>query len=85
MFRPTGVTDLWRSVSICDGSSYNGSTLIQCPIELSEPIVYVNFSYRLNAFGRLNGKEALAGGVANVGLYDREYRFDNYQTFVASD
>jgi len=39
-------------------------------------VIYVNFNYRLNAFGWLGGKEALAGGAANVGLYDREYFFD---------
>ena len=27
----------------------------------------------MNAFGWLAGKEALAGGAANVGLHDREY------------
>ena len=68
--------DLRRSVSIGDGSSCNGSTLIQRSVELSEPIIYVNFSYRLNAFGGLGGKEALAGGAANVGLHDRKYHFD---------
>jgi len=36
----------------------------------------------VNAFGWLAGKEALAGGAANVGLHDREYHFDQ-QIFAA--
>ena len=38
----------------------------------------------MNAFGWLAGKEALGGGAANIGLYDREYYFDDqfrYQIF----
>ena len=77
--------DLRRSVFIGDGSSYNGGTLIQRSVELSEPIIHVNFDCRLNAFGWLGGKEALAGRVANVGLLDCKYHFDDYQAFVASD
>ena len=48
-------------------------------------MVYVNFNYRVNGFGWLAGKEALAGGAANVGLYDREYRFDDQKAFMASN
>jgi acetylcholinesterase len=48
-------------------------------------VIYVNFDYRVNAFGWLGGKEALAGGAANVGLHDREYQFDDQQAFMASD
>jgi hypothetical protein len=36
----------------------------------------------VNAFGWLGGKEALAGGAANVGLHDREYNFDDQQDFM---
>ena len=50
--------------------------MVQRSVELGEPVIYVNFNYRLNAFGWLSGKEALAGGAANVGLYDREDHFD---------
>jgi len=40
----------------------------------------------VNGFGWLAGKEALAGGAANVGLYDREYdHFDHQKAFMASD
>ena len=35
----------------------------------------------MNAFGWLAGKEALAGGAANVGLYDREYHFDDRESY----
>ena len=59
-----------------DGSSYNATTFVQRSVELGEPVIYVNFNYRVNAFGWLAGKEALAGGAANVGLHDREYHFD---------
>ena len=62
--------------SIGDGSSYDGSTVVQRSVELGELVIYVNFNYRLNAFGFLGGKEALAGGAANIGFYDREYRLN---------
>ena len=39
----------------------------------------------MNAFGWLAGKEALAGGAANIGLHDREYHFDDQQAFMTSD
>jgi len=45
----------------------------------------VNFNYRVNAFGWLAGKEALAGGAANIGLYDREYRFCDQRIPVGND
>ena len=67
------------------GSSYDGSAFVQRSVELGEPVIYVNFNYRVNAFGWLGGKEALAGGAANVGLYDREHHFNDQSTFVASD
>jgi acetylcholinesterase len=54
-----------------DGSPYNGSAVVERSLELGEPVIYVNFNYRVNAFGWLAGKEALAGGIANNGLYDR--------------
>ena len=60
-----------------DASSYDGSALVQRSVELGEPVIYVSFNYRVNAFGWLAGKEALAGGAANLGLYDREYRFND--------
>jgi acetylcholinesterase len=59
--------------SFGDGSAFNGSTFVQRSVELGEPVIYVNFNYRVNAFGWLGGKEALAGGASNVGLHDREY------------
>ena len=46
---------------------------MQRSIELGEPVIYVNFNYRVNAFGWLAGKEALAAGIANNGFYDRGY------------
>ena len=57
--------------AIGDGSVYNGSAFVQRSVEIGEPVIYVNFNYRVNAFGWLAGKEALAGGASNVGLYDR--------------
>jgi len=34
----------------------------------------------VNAFGWLAGKEALAGGASNLGLYDREYHFGDQES-----
>ena len=62
---------------------YDGTTVVNRSIELGEPLIYVNFNYRLNAFGWLGGKEALAAGAANNGLYDRECHL-NQQTFATS-
>ena len=62
--------------TVGDGSSYDGSALVQRSVQLGEPVIYISFNYRVNAFGFLAGKEALAGGAANVGLYDRECRLD---------
>ena len=70
--------------TIGDGSAYDGTTVVQRSVQLGEPVIYVNFNYRLNGFGWLGGKEALAGGAANAGLYDRAYHFDQ-QTFTASN
>jgi len=61
--------------SFGDASYYNGSAFVRRSVELGKPVIYVSFNYRVNAFGWLAGKEALAGGAANVGLYDREYHF----------
>lgn len=58
--------------AIGDGSSYDSSAFVQRSVELGQPVIYVNFNYRVNGFGWLAGKEALAGGAANLGLYDRE-------------
>ncbi|KAF9789741.1 Alpha/Beta hydrolase protein [Thelephora terrestris] len=56
--------------AVGDGSTYDGTTVVvQCSVQLGKPVIYVNFNYRLNAFGFLGGKEALAGGAVNVGLY----------------
>ena len=59
-----------------DGSAYDGTTVVHRSIKLGEPVIYVNFNYRVNAFGFLAGREALEAGIANNGLYDRAYRFD---------
>jgi len=58
--------------AVGDGSPYDASAFVQRSVELGEPVIYVNFNYRVNAFGWLAGKEVLAGGAANVGLHDRE-------------
>ena len=67
-----------------DGSSFDGSTVVQRSIQLGQPVIYVNFNNRLNAFGFLGGKEALAGGASNIGFYDRECHFGR-QAFTAPD
>ena len=57
--------------AIGDGSLYDGTAFVQCSVKLGQPVVYLNSNYHINAFGWLTGKEALAGGAANIGLYNR--------------
>lgn len=54
-------------------AQYNGTSLVARSFQLSQPIIYVSFNYRLNTFGFLAGKEIKDAGVGNLGLYDREY------------
>jgi len=80
LWRPPADDSQWiygGAFSVGDASSLNGNTFVQRSVELGEPVIYVSFNYRVNAFGWLAGKEALAGGAANVGLYDRRYHFDD--------
>ncbi|KAF9789755.1 Alpha/Beta hydrolase protein, partial [Thelephora terrestris] len=91
--RPAGVTEqsklpvvVWfygGAFAVGDGSSYDGSTVVQRSVELGEPVIYVNFNYRLNAFGFLGGKEALAGGATNIGLYDQKFFLDWVKTYIS--
>ncbi|KAF9789744.1 sterol esterase [Thelephora terrestris] len=93
VIRPAGVTEqsklpvvVWfygGAFAVGDGSSYDGSTVVQRSVELGEPVIYVNFNYRLNAFGFLGGKEALAGGATNIGLYDQKFFLDWVKTYIS--
>ncbi|KAG2008175.1 carotenoid ester lipase [Coprinopsis cinerea AmutBmut pab1-1] len=49
---------------------YDGSTLVARGVERGTPIVYVNFNYRVGAFGYPQGKEADNRGALNLGLKD---------------
>ncbi|KAF9789721.1 Alpha/Beta hydrolase protein [Thelephora terrestris] len=91
--RPAGVTEqsklpvvVWvygGAFAVGDGSTYDGTTVVQRSVQLGEPVIYVNFNYRLNAFGFLGGKEALAGGAANIGLYDQRFFLDWVKTYIS--
>ncbi|KAF9643417.1 sterol esterase [Thelephora ganbajun] len=93
VFRPAGVTEnsklpvvVWfygGAFAIGDGSSYDGSAFVQRSVELGEPLIYINFNYRGNAFGWLAGKEALAGGAANLGLYDQKLFLAWIETYIS--
>ncbi|CAD6906062.1 unnamed protein product, partial [Tilletia controversa] len=54
---------------------HNGSRLVAESVKLGAPAIWVNFNYRINAFGFLSSRQVLkaaqAGEAAlNVGLYD---------------
>ncbi|KAE8252915.1 hypothetical protein A4X06_0g1836 [Tilletia controversa] len=54
---------------------HNGSRLVAESVKLEAPAIWVNFNYRINAFGFLSSRQVLkaaqAGEAAlNVGLYD---------------
>ncbi|KAF8998244.1 Alpha/Beta hydrolase protein [Cyathus striatus] len=56
-----------------DTAFNQGDSVVNRSIALGEPVIYVSANYRLNAFGFLGGKEALAAGAANVGLKDQRF------------
>ncbi|OCH92071.1 alpha/beta-hydrolase [Obba rivulosa] len=58
---------------IGDASRYNGTALVARSVQLGEPIIFVSFNYRVNAFGFLGGKEVHEAGLANLGLRDQRF------------
>lgn len=51
--------------------SYYGTGIISKSVDLGEPVLFVAFNYRLNAFGFLHGKELQEEGSTNIGLRDQ--------------
>ncbi|KAI0059491.1 alpha beta-hydrolase [Artomyces pyxidatus] len=51
--------------------TFGGTGIVQRSIELGQPVVFVSFNYRLNAFGFLAGTEVAKKGLGNIGLHDQ--------------
>ncbi|KAJ5602261.1 hypothetical protein N7510_011795, partial [Penicillium lagena] len=51
--------------------SYDGTGIISKSVDMGEPVLFVAFNYRLNAFGFLHGKELQEEGSTNLGLRDQ--------------
>ncbi|ETS63431.1 hypothetical protein PaG_01714 [Moesziomyces aphidis] len=51
--------------------AYNASELVARSAQMGKPIVFVAISYRVGPFGFLGGKEIVADGTPNAGLYDQ--------------
>ncbi|KAI0091260.1 carotenoid ester lipase precursor [Irpex rosettiformis] len=94
VLRPSNLTDgqkipvvIWiygGGFEFGDASVYDGSALIQKSIDLQEPLIFVSFNYRVNAYGFLNGAEVEAAGVANIGLQDQRQAFRWVQKYISA-
>ena len=51
--------------------SYDGTGIVSKSVAMGEPVIFVAFNYRLNAFGFLHGKELKKEGSTNLGLRDQ--------------
>lgn len=67
-----------------DSASNPGDTVVARSIALGEPVVYVSANYRLNVFGFLQGKEAKAAGLGNIGLRDQRIALHWVQKNIAA-
>ncbi|KAH9947437.1 Alpha/Beta hydrolase protein [Amylocystis lapponica] len=66
-----------------DASPWNGTDLVGRSATIDEPIIFVSFNYRVNAFGFLAGKEVQDAGLANIGLYDQDLAFQWVQQYIS--
>ncbi|EDR10695.1 uncharacterized protein LACBIDRAFT_315360 [Laccaria bicolor S238N-H82] len=65
-------------------SSYQADPLVARSVTLGEPVIYVSANYRLNAFGFLQGKEAKAAGLGNIGLRDQRFALQWVQKHISA-
>ncbi|KAF8313074.1 alpha/beta-hydrolase [Clavulina sp. PMI_390] len=99
VFRPTGVNATAKlpvMVWVYGGSFLNGGSPLYDPtaiidrsVQLSQPVIYVSFNYRVNSFGFLASSEvatAAKHGTAalNAGLYDIQAAFRWVHENIAS-
>ncbi|KAF8313075.1 alpha/beta-hydrolase [Clavulina sp. PMI_390] len=99
VFRPTGVNATFKlpvMVWVYGGSFLNGGSPLYDPtaiidrsIQLSQPVLYVSFNYRVNSFGFLASSEVATAAshetaALNVGLYDIQAAFQWVQENIAS-
>lgn len=52
---------------------YNLSFIVQNSVEIGKPIIGLSLSYRLHAWGFLDGEEVREAGSTNVGIHDQRY------------
>ncbi|KAF8313066.1 alpha/beta-hydrolase [Clavulina sp. PMI_390] len=97
--RPTGVNAtaklpvmMWvYGGSFLNGGSplYDPTAIILRSVQLSQPVIYVSFNYRVNSFGFLGSSDMAAAAkkgstVLNAGLYDIQAAFQWTQKNIAS-
>ncbi|PCH39075.1 sterol esterase [Wolfiporia cocos MD-104 SS10] len=56
-----------------DSSSNPGNDIVERSLVLGQPIIFVSFNYRLNAFGFLASEEVQQAGLTNIGLRDQRF------------
>ncbi|KAH8890481.1 triacylglycerol lipase [Thozetella sp. PMI_491] len=63
---------------------YNLSFIVQQSVSGKTPFIGVSINYRLQGFGFLFGKEALASGAANIGIHDQRLALRWIQENIAA-
>lgn len=65
------------------GILYQGANIVQRSVEMDQPVIFVSFNYRLNAFGFSGGKEIEDAGVTNLGLKDQRMAMQWVQKHIS--
>ncbi|KAF9810805.1 hypothetical protein IEO21_06785 [Rhodonia placenta] len=61
-----------------------GNIIVERSITLGEPIIFVSFNYRLNAFGFLAGEEVEKARLTNIGLRDQRFAMEWVHQYISS-
>ncbi|OSX62566.1 hypothetical protein POSPLADRAFT_1142177 [Postia placenta MAD-698-R-SB12] len=69
-----------------EGSSASnpGNIIVERSITLGEPIIFVSFNYRLNAFGFLASEEVENAGLTNIGMRDQRFAMEWVNKYISS-
>ncbi|KAF9810804.1 hypothetical protein IEO21_06784 [Rhodonia placenta] len=67
-----------------NSASNPGNIIVERSITLGEPIVFVSFNYRLNAFGFLASEEVENAGLTNIGMRDLRFAMEWVNKYISS-